>query len=214
VSGRVGRDALGVTPEAGTGKGAAKRLRLFVALELTDAVREALETPLRELRQKLSVVRWERSDKLHVTLQFLGAVVPETLTAIEGALRGAVAGCRPHALRLTGIHGAPAPHAPRMVWARLAGDVQALTSLRDAIGTALAPLGFAADHRPFQPHITVGRVARDASGAQRRTIAGAIARCAAPPGVAWQVSSLALFQSVGTRDGTRYVKRLEVVLGV
>ena len=187
--------------------------RLFVALELPDAVRGALAGPLEDLRTHLADVRWERVDKLHVTMQFLGATAPEVIEAIEVAMRGAVAGCRPHALQLAGIQGAPAPHTPRMVWARLAGDVQGLTSLRDAVGTALAPLGFAADHRPFQPHITVGRVARDASGTERRTVAAAIARCAAPPGVEWQVLSLALFESVGTRDGTRYVKRSEVGLG-
>lgn len=187
-------------------------MRLFVGTELSDGARAALDEATGPLRPQLPMVRWAPTAKLHVTLHFLGAAAPEALAAIERALRGAVAGCRPHVLRLAGIQGAPNPRAPRMVWARLGGDLEEVARLREVAGGALAPLGFAVEPRPFQPHITLGRVARDASNAQRRTIAHTITQGAAPPGVEWPVTALVLFESIGGPDGSHYVKRVEVGL--
>ena len=47
-------------------------MRLFVALEITSAVREALANTAATLKPESDGVRWSRPAALHVTLKFLG----------------------------------------------------------------------------------------------------------------------------------------------
>jgi 2'-5' RNA ligase len=44
------------------------------------------------------------------------------------------------------------------VWAGIIGGVEPLRRLAVAVDAALVPLGFAPEGRPFQAHVTIGRV--------------------------------------------------------
>jgi 2'-5' RNA ligase len=101
-------------------------------------------------------VRWVRPSGMHVTLKFLGAVEPQRLERVHARLLEAV-GKRPALrLRVGGLGTFPSLRRPRVVWMGLAGDD--LAGLAGRVDAALAELGFAAEQRPFTPHVTLGRV--------------------------------------------------------
>jgi 2'-5' RNA ligase len=134
---------------------------LFVALNLPDEVRRALwaaAAPVRELGLPL---KWVRPEGVHVTLKFLGEVPDEREPELRAALGRAVAGGRALRLVVDGFGAFPGFARPRVVWAGLAPD-PALEALQHRVEDEFVPLGFPPDNRPFRPHLTLGRAARDA----------------------------------------------------
>ena len=142
-------------------------MRLFAALNLPPNVREAIwaaAAPLRELRLP---VNWVRSDGLHLTLKFLGEVPaeqePELQAALAQAAGGEAGASRGIPLVLGGFGVFPDQRRPRVVWVGVAPE-PSLELLQHRVEQAFAPLGFPTEGRPFRPHLTLGRAARDAGG--------------------------------------------------
>src|SRR5256886_16565364 len=71
--GRPGR----LSPRQSAAGAAAARLRLFIALNLPAAVRQALWQTVAPVRDRGLPVKWVRPDGIHLTLKFLGDVVEE-----------------------------------------------------------------------------------------------------------------------------------------
>jgi RNA 2',3'-cyclic 3'-phosphodiesterase len=179
--------------------------RLFVALEPPDAVRRRLAALAVELRRSAGRaaddVRWTAPETIHLTLQFLGAVPPGRVAGVEAAIRATAAGARPLSLEVRGTGGFPNARRPRVVWAGVGGEVEALSALAAELGRRLAPLGFPPESRPFSAHLTLGR-ARDARGAPG--LAGALACAADAPGTPWRALELTLFESHLSPRGARH----------
>ncbi len=189
-------------------------LRLFVALEPPDPVRRRLAAAQGELRRAAGrhaeEVRWVAPDRLHLTLQFLGAVPEERLEAVRAAVAGVAAGSRPLRLTVRGAGGFPSARRPRAVWGGVGGDLDGLRALVLALGLALGPLGFPAGGRDFAPHFTFGR-SRGGRGAPG--LGGAIAASAGAEPVAWRADELVLFRSHSAPGGSRYEPLLRAGLG-
>jgi len=130
------------------------KLRLFFALWPDDEVRAALAAAAAPL---LDSCRGRRvpARNYHLTLAFLGAVDAERLDALRAAA-GTVR-AEPFSLSMD-CHG----HwpKPRVAWLGCRRPPAAAGALAGALWAALAPLGFEAECRPFQPHLTVLRDCR------------------------------------------------------
>ncbi len=182
-----------------------KALRLFVAIEPSDAVRRRLGAIQAELKRiagrHADEVKWVPVGNIHLTLQFLGAVPQERLGAVEAALAAASEAARPLALEVRGAGGFPNARRPRVLWAGVIGEVEPLAALAAGVGRRLAPLGYAPEDRPFSPHLTLGR-AREGRGAPG--LGGALLSANASEGVPWRADALVLFQSHLSPAGPRY----------
>jgi 2'-5' RNA ligase len=55
----------------------------------------------------------------------------------------------------------PDIHRPRVIWVGVDEPTGALSALERAVELAIAPLGYPTEPRAFQPHLTLGRAARD-----------------------------------------------------
>ncbi|HMO97170.1 MAG TPA: 2'-5' RNA ligase family protein, partial [Tepidiformaceae bacterium] len=68
-------------------------VRLFVACEVPDDVKESIGEVIEDLRTRSgSAVRWIRPEGVHVTLKFLGEVPTKKLPAVKLAIQEAVVG--------------------------------------------------------------------------------------------------------------------------
>jgi len=136
-------------------------VRLFVALNLPDKVRRALWAAAAPVRELGLAVRWVRPEGIHVTLKFLGDVVEGREPELRAALGRAVAGAPALPLVVGGFGAFPGLDRPRVIWAGL-GPEPALQGLQRRVDEQFMPLGFPREDRPFRPHLTLGRAARDA----------------------------------------------------
>lgn len=130
-------------------------MRLFVAIDIPDATREALAKLSRQFRKLCPGARWVRIEGAHVTLKFIGETPPDRADQISAALHAARA---PGAieLRFVGLGFFPNSRRPRVLWAGVGADT-VLWSLAASVETQLEALGIPRESREFSPHITVAR---------------------------------------------------------
>jgi 2'-5' RNA ligase len=155
----------------------AELIRAFIAIELDDALYRALADLQTQLGRERAArgVRWVASDNIHVTLKFLGDVESSRLPDLRRALADACAGAPPFTLTLSGVGAFPNTRRPNVLWVGAEGQVEIAAQLARQIDAACAALGFAREERPFAPHLTLGRVKRDASPNDRQSIGAMIA---------------------------------------
>jgi RNA 2',3'-cyclic 3'-phosphodiesterase len=132
-------------------------MRLFVAVNLPEDERRTAHQATAPLRDAGLPVKWVAAAALHVTLKFLGDVADEREAALAAALDAAVASVRPFEVGLGGVGAFPSLARPRVLWLGVEPH-PALELLANDVERALRPFGFEAELRPFQPHITLGRV--------------------------------------------------------
>ena len=133
-------------------------LRLFVAIELPERLRESVAAFFAREGRGIAGVRWVEAGRLHLTLKFLGEVGADQLPAVRGAVEAAAADHGPFALEVRGAGAFPTAERPRVVWVGIGAGAAAVAKLASSLERAFAPLGFAPEARPFAPHLTVGRV--------------------------------------------------------
>ena len=139
-------------------------MRLFVAIELTDDVREALTDVQSALGNTADGIRWVRAEQLHLTVKFLGDVPDAEVTRAAEAVARSAARARPFEMDLTECGCFP-PHGPvRIVWAGTHDPSGSLLECINALEEEMEGIGFPKESRPFSPHITIGRAKEGRSG--------------------------------------------------
>jgi 2'-5' RNA ligase len=180
--------------------------RLFIAADLPEPVRAALLGAQERLRRGAPPVTWVAPDAMHLTLLFIGETDGALAGRLAGALGQAVAGQPAFQLRLGAAGAFPNVRHPRVLWVGLAGATDALARLHAALRTATSAMGIATDPRPFHPHLTLGRVRREATPAEQARL-GAQLGAIAVPSLAWRVEHVALVESELRATGPRYTVR-------
>lgn len=138
----------------------ADTIRSFIALPLPPNVKTELAQISRLWADKLPprMVRWVSPENMHLTLRFLGDTAVGLLPLLAQQLNQLAAELAPFQLQLADLGGFPNKQRPRVLWVGLAGNLTALQTLKQAIDQRLAPLGWPMEEKPFQPHLTLGRV--------------------------------------------------------
>ena len=188
-------------------------LRTFIALPLPAEWTSTLESVIENLSNSTAgAVRWVQPSGIHLTLKFLGPtearLVPDILAGLDASLQGAQA----PDLSLSGLGTFPNSRNPRVLWAGVTGELDILENLYGRVETLMVELGWAAERRPFRPHLTIGRVRDRASSADRRKSGTAIWRCSIPELAPWRPNSVRLYKSELTPRGAIYSNLGEVVI--
>lgn len=154
-------------------------LRLFIAIELDDALRAALRHAQTELQNNGAAnqtVRWVAPRNIHLTLKFLGNAEASRVATLQAMLARLAAEREPFVLTARGLGCFPNSRQPNNVWVGLTGDLARAALLARQLDDACAALGFARDERGFTPHLTLGRVQRHASKSERAALGELVAR--------------------------------------
>ncbi|MCI0482364.1 MAG: RNA 2',3'-cyclic phosphodiesterase [Candidatus Dadabacteria bacterium] len=132
-------------------------MRLFIAALLPDEIRARMDEYIGALESRCEGVKWEKRDKLHVTLKFLGGVDDSNVPEITSVIGGLVRNYSPFETSISGFGGFPDMRSPRILYIGLSENPE-LSSLQESIDEALEPLGFPRETREFLPHVTIGRI--------------------------------------------------------
>jgi 2'-5' RNA ligase len=132
-------------------------VRLFVAVNLPDPIRHAIESAAAPIRRAAPSVRWLPPDNFHITLKFLGSVPDDRVNTIKAALTAAATQASPFEMNVRGAGAFPNFRRARVYWVGVDGG-DLLARLQHEVERTIAPLGFPTEARPFHPHITIGRV--------------------------------------------------------
>src|SRR4051812_47073535 len=119
-------------------------MRLFTAVDLSDDVRNRLDTLIASLRPRADL-RWSAASNLHITTKFLGEWPENRLEELQAALRNLPARS-PIEIAIDGLGWFPNSHSPRIFWAAVQGG-DSLAALARDTEESLARLGIPAEER-------------------------------------------------------------------
>jgi RNA 2',3'-cyclic 3'-phosphodiesterase len=136
------------------------RQRIFIAVEISDRIRQALIDLQRELMQNVPEVKWTTPENLHITLHFLGDVDQLDMVPICRVAKQVASKLHSFRLNVAGIGCFPTPRRPKVLWAGLTDGVEELKTLQEQLTAPLMETGcYRREERSFTPHITLGRIA-------------------------------------------------------
>jgi 2'-5' RNA ligase len=167
-------------------------IRLFVALELPETVRDRLTA----LEGGVPCARWASAEQLHLTLRFIGEVDENVAHDIDDALGGVRAPS--FTLELAGV-GEFGGKKPRALWAGVRAN-EALSHLQRKIETALQRIGLPAEERKFSAHVTLARM----RAAPREKVVQFLTQYALFASGPFPVNSFVLFSSLLGSGGSVY----------
>jgi 2'-5' RNA ligase len=127
--------------------------RLFIALDLPDD----LAGLLAGLDPGIEGLRWTPSDRLHVTLCFLGNVGEDAQVRLIGLLENLA--CEPFLLRVKGC-GCFAKHGGFVLWAGVEDPSDALAALHRRVANSVRSAGLDPGPSRHHAHLTLARAKR------------------------------------------------------
>jgi len=188
-------------------------MRLFVALDIDDAIRSRIARFLDGVREFAPDARWVQPESLHVTLKFIGEKPEDKVEQINLALTTIAADSIE--LNFRGYGFFPGARAPRVFWIGCEGGHK-LTSLAAAVDATLTQLGIPKEEHAFNAHLTLARGGRG-SGAPHRQKGDApnrnfqrlqekLAALSAPEFGTMTAREFFLYQSQLSPRGSKYTK--------
>ena len=141
--------------------------RTFIAVDISDEARESTALYIDGLRRSFRNLRvgWERPEKLHLTLKFLGDVNDGRLDGVQRAVGDVASETVAFRIILGGTGRFPPRGDTRILWLGV-GDEGQLQSIAARIDTDLARLGFEKEKRRLSPHLTIARLREPRSSAE------------------------------------------------
>ncbi|MEM2122697.1 MAG: RNA 2',3'-cyclic phosphodiesterase [Candidatus Bathyarchaeia archaeon] len=134
-------------------------VRCFIAVDIQDqAVKEGVievQRRLEPLDIKFTLVDTE---KMHITLKFLGEISDSMVEEIKESLMDF--NFSPFNMRFKGVGVFPDHIRPRVIWIGVSEGGDEISGLAERLDDALERLGFPSEARRFKPHLTIARVKR------------------------------------------------------
>lgn len=131
--------------------------RIFIALKVEAG--ETLLMMISSLKSVLSkdIVKWTNPDNIHITLAFLGDTDEKMIKPISSMLKEKCNGSGKFELILKGSGVFRNLSDPRIIWTGIEPS-EKLMHLNEIIINGLKDLSIKMEGRPFNPHLTIGRI--------------------------------------------------------
>lgn len=188
-------------------------MRIFIALDIDDAIRQRMQRFLEGVRGFAPDARWVRAESLHVTLKFIGEKPAEAVEEIKRALSTVRGDSIDLGFRGYGFF--PTLKAARVFWIGIEAG-SPLVTLATLVDEATSALGIPKEDRPFSPHLTLARggALSGAPGWRRgiesnknfKYLQEKLAALPAPEFGTMTAREFFLYQSELMRGGSRYTK--------
>jgi 2'-5' RNA ligase len=175
-------------------------LRTFIAIPLSPQVVAKLADVQGALRRKCP----EQAENIHLTMFFLGDILPERRAPVEAALSVVARNVRPFTFSVRGASAFPNLNRPRVIWVGLEEPTGQLALLHRAVNEAIANVGFQPEDRRFSPHLTLGRVRQRASREDAQAVGEALRQVEVGHLGDVTVEELIFFRSVLKSSGAEY----------
>lgn len=160
--------------------------RLFLAIDPPAPVRTALAA----LAEPATGFAWTTTERLHLTLRFLGDTPSDAIAPLRAALRRVEVGG--FILPTEGVGAFPPRGQPRVLWCGVGRGHPHLHQLRQRLDDTLLALGLPVEVRSFVPHFTLARLAASVAPAHAARWLRRHGDFAAPP---FRVDHFALYAS-------------------
>ena len=132
-------------------------IRTFIALPSSAAVQQQMVIIQSKLKVTQADVKWDSSDKFHITLKFLGGIELSSIESLSSALTEMMKKFPAFEITYNSLGAFPNLHNPRVIWIGTESN-QIMLDLQSGVERVCSDFGFQKEERAFHPHITIGRV--------------------------------------------------------
>jgi len=183
-------------------------MRTFIAVPIPDEVKDLIVGIQEKLEAVRADVKWVERENLHFTLRFLGEVEEEKIPKVKKSI-SALGNFRAIQAETGALGAFPSFSSPRVIWLGLKKGEREMVAMAAALDKALREEGFPPEDKPFQAHLTLGRVRSPRDLAQLKKMLTEIS----PPEKVFQVNEICLFKSTLTPSGSIYDLLFQLPLG-
>jgi 2'-5' RNA ligase len=182
-------------------------IRAFIAINLSEEIYNNLDKVLAELKSRLphAPLRWSPPRNIHLTIKFLGDVSTANLELLTKMLQNEVVRHPSFEISVGDLGSFPSMRRPRVVWVGVKAPSE-LLALQRGVEGEMARLGYAHEERPFSPHLTLGRVSRNANPNDLRQIGEVLESCKVGYLGAACIQAVHLFRSDLQPGGSVYTR--------
>lgn len=150
-------------------------IRAFIAIDLSSDIQHRLDDVLQNYKSQLSniTIRWVAASNIHLTLKFLGDVSLSNLNILTDLIQTEISTHHQFDISVGGSGAYPNIRQPRVIWIGVEAPPE-LSAIQSGIETTTARLGYTREERGFSPHLTLGRVSRNATSQDVKAISKAL----------------------------------------
>jgi len=178
--------------------------RIFVAIDISDESRIKVANYIEDLCGEFSNLRvgWEKVEKLHLTVKFLGDVNPNELQNLTEAVEKTARQFSDFNLQISRTGAFPSLRAARILWLGIDDEHGNLQKVNDVLETECEQKGFVKESRKFKAHLTIGRLREPNKSKElidkylNKTFAA----------VKFEVSEIVIYESRLQKSGSIYTK--------
>lgn len=188
-------------------------MRVFVAVDIGDAMRREAQRVVSALQLKLEAAKtppkiaWVKPHALHVTIRFLGEVEPDDVERLKPLLAPPIA-MAPFDVQWRGIGTFPNNRHPRALWLGVINGAAQLAAVEAEISKRLTGAAVDLDERALLPHLTLGRVKMAGAGIDWPKIL----QSAEVKNATSRVDRVTLYQSTLSQYGPNYTELVSAPL--
>lgn len=188
-------------------------MRVFVAVDVGDAVRREATRVIASLTGKLEAVKtppkvaWVKPAALHVTIKFIGEVEPDAVERLTRLLAPPIA-IAPFEIQWRGIGTFPSNRQPRALWLGVISGAAPLAQIEAEVSKRIAGTDITLGDRALLPHLTLGRVKMAGAGVDWPKILQA----AEVRNATSQVDRVTLYRSDLSQRGPHYTELVSAPL--
>ncbi len=133
-------------------------MRTFIAIEISQHIKEALLNFITPCQGDNRNVKWVKPRGMHLTLKFLGEISEERIVDIQKQLQKIGSEHSVFSLHIQGLGTfPPGSKRPRVLWAGIE-EPQPVIRLQKDVEESFEKIHFPREKRDFHPHLTIGRV--------------------------------------------------------
>lgn len=177
-------------------------MRTFIAIELSQEIKEYLTSLQNKLKISKADVRWVEPKNIHLTLKFLGEIDENKLGQISVTIEEVAKENNRFTLSLAKLGAFPNEKSPRIIWVGLGNGASEAKHIANLLEEKLDRIGIPKETREFSSHITIGRAKSNLNQMQLVKEMGKLLNIDC--GLEFAVKKITLFKSTLTPKGPTY----------
>lgn len=186
-------------------------MRFFIALEIPSENLPQFQAIQVGLHTLIPQVKLTDSEKIHLTLAFIGEQPDTFKDSLTKIIQDATLGVHSFKVTPAYIDGFPNIHSPHTIWVGVKGDIDKLLLIREHIKDGLANLSLPINERRFTPHIVIAKANNHLR--INRTIERKLTEIMAINFHPIQIQSIKLFESIPEHGFHRHNTLAKIKLG-
>jgi len=183
-------------------------MRSFIAVDITDDMRSAVEKLQERLKGAEADVKWVAPQNMHLTLKFLGDTPEEKEPDLKAVLDRVAGNYRAFDISLFKLGAFPKLDLPKVVWVGIDNNCGLIEEIAGKIDTECEKAGFLKETRAFSAHLTIGRV----TSLKNKDKLKQMLLDLSVPALSSRITEIVLYKSVLTRQGPVYTSLHKAVL--